>query len=269
MFWTNIKYQVCPLSYSLSRPVVRYSPIQRDSVAEVGVVAVLLPQVFSVALLSWRQRGREAAFTPTPEALNQTQRFGQTWERQKQDYMSGSFSRAESLSPQWGALWLTADSPPPHHGSSRTWTCRVQSAAVKAGETSELRSHYDKCWHRFTQSTFTVQIYSTNRDVWARSRTSYSHWGQQLLCENTTWNTFNDRSKKKKRLQTVNGASRISLFETRDKISVFFVWLDVFVGGSVIKVTPSAWRAAFRASALANILLKSPEGSGSLKAPAL
>lgn len=80
--------------------MVRYSPIQRDSVAEVGVVAVLLPQVFSVALLSWRQRGRETAFTPTPEALNQTQRFGQTWERQKQDYMSGSFSRAESLSPQ-------------------------------------------------------------------------------------------------------------------------------------------------------------------------
>lgn len=91
---------IYPLSYSLSRPVVRYSPIQRDSVAEVGVVAVLLPQVFSVALLSWRQRGREAAFTPTPEALNQTQRFGQTWVRQKQDYMSGFFSRAESLSPQ-------------------------------------------------------------------------------------------------------------------------------------------------------------------------
>ena len=32
----------------------------------------------------------------------------------------------------------------------------------------------------------------------------------------------------------------------RDKISFFFVWLDVFVGGSVIKVTPSAWRAVFQ-----------------------
>lgn len=68
--------------HSLAGPVVRYGPVQRDSVAEVCVVAVLLPQVFSVALLSWRQCGREAAFTPTPEALNQTQRFGQTWVRQ-------------------------------------------------------------------------------------------------------------------------------------------------------------------------------------------
>lgn len=67
--------------HSLAGPVVRYGPVQRDSVAEVCVVAVLLPQVFSVALLSWRQCGREAAFTPTPEALNQTQRFGQTWVR--------------------------------------------------------------------------------------------------------------------------------------------------------------------------------------------
>lgn len=41
------------LVHSLARPVVRYGPIQRDSVAEVGVVAVLLPQVFGVALLRW------------------------------------------------------------------------------------------------------------------------------------------------------------------------------------------------------------------------
>lgn len=68
--------------YSLARPVVRYGPIQRDSVTEVGIVAVFLPQVFSVVLLSWRQRGGEATFTPTPEALYQTQRFGQTWVRQ-------------------------------------------------------------------------------------------------------------------------------------------------------------------------------------------
>ncbi len=66
------------LNHSLAGPVVRDGPIQRDSVTEVGVVAVLLPQVFSIALLSWRQRGREAAFTPTPEALDQPQRFGQT-----------------------------------------------------------------------------------------------------------------------------------------------------------------------------------------------
>lgn len=86
--------------YSLVGPVVRYGPIQRDSVTQVGVVAILLPQVFSVALLSRRQRGGEATFTATPEALNQAQRFGQTWARQTrlQDYMSGSFSLAESLS---------------------------------------------------------------------------------------------------------------------------------------------------------------------------
>lgn len=67
-----------PLLYSLAGPVVWYGPVQRDSVAEVCVVAVLLPQVFSIALLSRRQSGRKAAFTSTPEALDQTQRLGQT-----------------------------------------------------------------------------------------------------------------------------------------------------------------------------------------------
>lgn len=85
--------------YSLAGPVVWYGPIQRDSVTEVGVVAVLLPQVFSIAFLSWWQGGRESAFTPTPKALNQAQRFGQTWAGQtREDYMPGSFSPAESLS---------------------------------------------------------------------------------------------------------------------------------------------------------------------------
>lgn len=64
--------------YSLAGPVVGYVAVQRYPVAEVGVVAVLLPQVFSVALLGWRQRGGEASSAPTPEALDQTQRFGQT-----------------------------------------------------------------------------------------------------------------------------------------------------------------------------------------------
>lgn len=99
----KVKFNVYPLDmYSLAGPVVRYGPIQRDSVTEVGVVAILFPQVFSVALLSWRQCGREAAFTPTPKALNEAQRFGQTWVRQTklQDYMSGSFSLAEPLSSQ-------------------------------------------------------------------------------------------------------------------------------------------------------------------------
>ena len=64
--------------YSLARSVVRYGPIQRYSVTEVGVVAILLSQVFSIAFLSWGQGGWESAFTPTPKALNQTQRFGQT-----------------------------------------------------------------------------------------------------------------------------------------------------------------------------------------------
>lgn len=87
--------------YLLAGPVVWYGPIQGDFVTEVGIVAVLLPQVFSVALLSWQQRRREAAFTPTPEALNQAQRFGQTWARQtREDYMSRAFSVAESLSSQ-------------------------------------------------------------------------------------------------------------------------------------------------------------------------
>lgn len=38
--------------YALAGPVVWYGPVQRDSVTEVRVVAVLLSQVFSVALLS-------------------------------------------------------------------------------------------------------------------------------------------------------------------------------------------------------------------------
>lgn len=63
---------------SLVGPVVWDGPIQRDPVAEVRVVAVLLSQVLSIALLSRRQSGRKAAFTSTPEALNQTQRLGQT-----------------------------------------------------------------------------------------------------------------------------------------------------------------------------------------------
>lgn len=78
----TVKFDSYPLVYSLAGPVVGYGAVQRYSVAEVCVVTVLLPQVFSVALLGWRQCGREAAFSPTPEALNQTQRFGQTWVRQ-------------------------------------------------------------------------------------------------------------------------------------------------------------------------------------------
>lgn len=65
--------------HSLSRPVVRNGPIQGDPVTEVGVVAVLLPQVFSVAVLGRRQSGGKAAFTPTAEALDEAQRLGQTW----------------------------------------------------------------------------------------------------------------------------------------------------------------------------------------------
>lgn len=82
--WNSTECKIWRLSivYSLAGPVVGYGAVQRYSVAEVRVVTVLLPQVFSVALLGWRQSGREAAFTPTPEALNQTQRFGQTWVRQ-------------------------------------------------------------------------------------------------------------------------------------------------------------------------------------------
>lgn len=87
--------------YSLARPMVWYCAVQRNSVTEVGIIAVLLPKVFGVTLLSRWQRGREAAFTPTPKALNQAQRFGQTWARQtREDYMSGSFSVPESLSSQ-------------------------------------------------------------------------------------------------------------------------------------------------------------------------
>lgn len=74
---------------SLAGPVVWDGPIQRDPVAEVRVVAVLLSQVFSIALLSRRQSGRKAAFTSTPEALDQTQRLGQTCVRShKQGHMS-------------------------------------------------------------------------------------------------------------------------------------------------------------------------------------
>lgn len=36
---------------SLAGPVVRYGPVQRDPVTQVGVVAVFLPQVFGVTLL--------------------------------------------------------------------------------------------------------------------------------------------------------------------------------------------------------------------------
>lgn len=72
---------------SLAGPVVRDGPIQRDSVAEVGVVAILLSQVFSIALLSRRQSGRKAAFTSTPEALDQTQRLGQTCVRQTRSHI--------------------------------------------------------------------------------------------------------------------------------------------------------------------------------------
>ena len=64
---------------SLAGPVVRDVPIQGDPVAEVGVVAVLLLQVFGVALLGRRQRGGEAASAPAPEALDQAQGLGQTW----------------------------------------------------------------------------------------------------------------------------------------------------------------------------------------------
>lgn len=71
-----------PLGYSLAGPVVGDAAVQRDAVAEVGVVAVLLPQVLGVALLGRRQRGGAPASAPTPEALDQTQRFGQTWARQ-------------------------------------------------------------------------------------------------------------------------------------------------------------------------------------------
>lgn len=78
----RVKFDSYPLVYSLAGPVVGYCAVQRYSIAEVCVVTVLLPQVFSVALLGWRQCGREATFTPTPKALNQTQRFGQTWVRQ-------------------------------------------------------------------------------------------------------------------------------------------------------------------------------------------
>lgn len=67
-----------PMMDSLAGPVVWDGPIQRDPVAEVRVVAVLLSQVFSIALLRRRQSGRKAAFTSTPEALDQTQRLGQT-----------------------------------------------------------------------------------------------------------------------------------------------------------------------------------------------
>lgn len=118
----NLKVDLLDM-YSLAGPVVRYGPIQRDSVTEVGVVAVLLPQVFSVALLSWRQRGRDAGFTPTPETLDQAQRFGQTWARQtREDYMSGCFRLAESFSSKQRTLWRTAGSLPPfsqlqHHMS--------------------------------------------------------------------------------------------------------------------------------------------------------
>lgn len=63
---------------SLAGSVVWDGPIQRDPIAEVGVIAVLLPQVFSVVLLSRGQCGRETTFTPTPKALDQAQGFGQT-----------------------------------------------------------------------------------------------------------------------------------------------------------------------------------------------
>lgn len=80
VFWASNPSS--PLMYSLAGPVVWYGPVQRDSVAEVRVVAILLSQVFSIALLNRRQSGRKAAFTSTPEALDQTQRFGQTCVRQ-------------------------------------------------------------------------------------------------------------------------------------------------------------------------------------------
>ena len=126
-----------------------------------------------------------------------------------------------------------------------------KSEAVKAGETSELNSHYDKRWHRFTQRTFPVQIYSTNRDVCGPIPGLPPLTEVSGSCVGTPHETLLMIRVKKKttlnsRLQTVNEASRISLFEMRDKISFFFVWLDVFVGGSVIKVTPSAWRAVFQ-----------------------
>lgn len=38
--------------YSLARPMVWYCAVQRNSVTEVGIIAVLLPKVFSVTLLS-------------------------------------------------------------------------------------------------------------------------------------------------------------------------------------------------------------------------
>lgn len=66
----------------LAGPVVWYGPVQRDPVAEVGVVAVLLSKVFGFVFLSRRQRGRDAAFPPATVALNQAQRFGQTLVRQ-------------------------------------------------------------------------------------------------------------------------------------------------------------------------------------------
>lgn len=62
--------------------MVWYGPVQRDPVAEVGVVAVLLSKVFGFVFLSRRQRGRDTAFSPATVALNQAQRFGQTLVRQ-------------------------------------------------------------------------------------------------------------------------------------------------------------------------------------------
>lgn len=72
---------------SLAGPVVWYGPVQRDSVAEERVVAILLSQVLSIALLGHRQSCRKAALASTPEALDQTQRSGQTCARQTRSHV--------------------------------------------------------------------------------------------------------------------------------------------------------------------------------------
>lgn len=84
--------------YSLFGPVVGNGPVQRDAVAELRVVAVLL--VLARRLLAvLLQRGRQAALAQAPGALHQTHGLGEAW---REEGRGRQRARQSPAAGHWG-----------------------------------------------------------------------------------------------------------------------------------------------------------------------